>query len=39
MAKAIEILGDIDTIKPQMFVGYHGHLLTFPIANATLLNG
>ncbi|RYF44442.1 MAG: hypothetical protein EOO38_17910, partial [Cytophagaceae bacterium] len=39
MAKAEEIMGDIKPKESQMFVGYHGHLLTFPIANATILNG
>jgi salicylate hydroxylase len=39
IAKAVEIMGDIDPKENQMFVGYHGHLLTFPIANATILNG
>lgn len=39
MEKAKEIMGDIDPGQSQMFVGYHGHLLTFPIANGTLLNG
>jgi salicylate hydroxylase len=39
MKKAIEIMGDADPKKNQLFLGYHGHVLTFPIANATLLNG
>jgi salicylate hydroxylase len=40
MAKAIEIMGDDELPKtPQMYVGYHGHVLTFPIANGTILNG
>jgi hypothetical protein len=39
MVKAVEIMGDIDPKEAQMFIGYHGHLLTFPIANATILNG
>ena len=39
MAKAIEIMGDVDPNKSQLFLGYHGHVLTFPIAHATLLNG
>ncbi|KAH7075308.1 salicylate 1-hydroxylase-like protein [Paraphoma chrysanthemicola] len=38
MAKAVEIVGDINPRECQMFVGYHGHLLTFPIANGTIFN-
>jgi salicylate hydroxylase len=33
------MMGDADPKRNQMFVGYHGHVLTFPIANPTLLNG
>jgi salicylate hydroxylase len=40
MAKAVEIIGDEELPKtPQMYVGYHGHVLTFPIANGTIFNG
>ena len=38
MSKAVELMGDVDPKESQMFMGYHGHVLTFPIANATLLN-
>ncbi|KAF2818404.1 salicylate 1-hydroxylase-like protein [Ophiobolus disseminans] len=38
MAKAVEIMGDVNPKESQMFTGYHGHVLTFPIANATLFN-
>jgi salicylate hydroxylase len=38
MAKAVEILGDDEPKTPQMYIGYHGHVLTFPIANGTILN-
>ncbi|KAH8731009.1 hypothetical protein GQ44DRAFT_370628 [Phaeosphaeriaceae sp. PMI808] len=36
--KAIEILGEEEAVNRQMYVGYGGHVLTFPIANGTLLN-
>lgn len=39
MTKAVEILGEVIPKTPQMYMGYHGHVLTFPIANGTLLNG
>jgi salicylate hydroxylase len=40
MAKAVEIIEDEELPKtPQMYVGYHGHVLTFPIANGTIFNG
>ncbi|KAL6165043.1 hypothetical protein ACJQWK_08300 [Exserohilum turcicum] len=38
MTKAVEILGEVIPKTPQMYMGYHGHVLTFPIANGTLLN-
>ncbi|KAF1848182.1 salicylate 1-hydroxylase-like protein [Cucurbitaria berberidis CBS 394.84] len=38
MTKAIEIMGEDQPKTPQMYVGYHGHVLTFPIANGTILN-
>jgi len=38
MVKALEILGD-SAKDPQMFMGYHGHVLTFPIANGKMFNG
>jgi salicylate hydroxylase len=39
MEKAIEIMGEEKPKTPQMYVGYHGHVLTFPIANGKILNG
>jgi salicylate hydroxylase len=40
MAKAVEIMGNDEVPKTnQMYVGYHGHVLTFPIANGTMFNG
>ena len=39
MKKAIEILGEDQTKTSQMHLGYHGHVLTFPIANGSILNG
>ncbi|KAI4704673.1 hypothetical protein J4E81_001743 [Alternaria sp. BMP 2799] len=39
MAEAVDILGDETPRTPQMYMGYHGHVLTFPIANGTLFNG
>ena len=39
MEKAIEIMGEEEPKTPQMYVGYHGHVLTFPIANGTIMNG
>ena len=39
MTKAIEILGEEIPKMPQMWLGYHAHILTFPIANGTLFNG
>jgi salicylate hydroxylase len=40
MAKAVDIMGDNEQPRtPQMFVGYHGHVLTFPIANGSIFNG
>ncbi|KAF2023135.1 salicylate 1-hydroxylase-like protein [Setomelanomma holmii] len=38
MAKAVEIFGNINPKESQMFMGYHKHVLTFPIANGTILN-
>jgi salicylate hydroxylase len=39
MAKALEIIGTDEPRTPQMYVGYDGHVLTFPIANGTIFNG
>ncbi|KAH3965011.1 hypothetical protein HBI70_177380 [Parastagonospora nodorum] len=38
MEKAVEIMGDDQPRTAQMYVGYHGHVLTFPIAHGTILN-
>ncbi|KAL5119254.1 hypothetical protein ACEQ8H_002741 [Pleosporales sp. CAS-2024a] len=38
MDKAVEIMGSDEPRMPQMYVGYHGHVLTFPIANGTIMN-
>ncbi|OAL51499.1 salicylate 1-hydroxylase-like protein [Pyrenochaeta sp. DS3sAY3a] len=38
MEKAVEIMGSEEAKTPQMYVGYHGHVLTFPIANGTIMN-
>ncbi|KAA8621368.1 mannitol 1-phosphate dehydrogenase [Pyrenophora tritici-repentis] len=37
MEKALEILGE-SARDPQIFMGYHGHVLTFPIANGKMFN-
>jgi salicylate hydroxylase len=39
MSKAVEIMGEETCRTPQMHLGYHGHVLTFPIANGTIMNG
>jgi salicylate hydroxylase len=39
MEKAVELLGEEQTSTSQMYSGYKGHVLTFPIANGTILNG
>jgi salicylate hydroxylase len=39
MVKAVEIMGEETTRTPQMHLGYGGHVLTFPIANGTIMNG
>ncbi|XP_014562683.1 hypothetical protein COCVIDRAFT_83369 [Bipolaris victoriae FI3] len=38
MAKAIDIMGKGTPETPQLYMGYRGHVLTFPIANGTLFN-
>ncbi|KAF1975009.1 salicylate 1-hydroxylase-like protein [Bimuria novae-zelandiae CBS 107.79] len=38
MQKAVEFLGDVEPRTPQMYCGYKGHVLTFPIANDTIFN-
>lgn len=39
MQKAQELLGEERPKTPQMYCGYRGHVLTFPIANGTIMNG
>lgn len=39
MSKAIEIVGKERAMGSQMYVGYHGHVLTFPIAGGRFMNG
>lgn len=39
MDEAVEILGDDAARNSQMYLGYHGHLLTFPIAHGKTMNG
>jgi salicylate hydroxylase len=39
MEKAAELLGKEQTMTTQMYIGYHAHIFTFPIANKTMLNG
>ncbi|KAJ4296402.1 hypothetical protein N0V90_006447 [Kalmusia sp. IMI 367209] len=38
MQKAVEFLGEEEPRTPQMYCGYKGHVLTFPIANGTIFN-
>ncbi|KAI8935615.1 hypothetical protein NX059_007144 [Plenodomus lindquistii] len=38
MTKAVEIMGPVVPKTPQMYMEYHGHVLTFPIANGTIMN-
>lgn len=39
MDKAVEMLGEEVAKNSQMFFGYHGHLLTFPIEKGNTMNG
>jgi salicylate hydroxylase len=39
MDKAIEIMGGDEHRTPQLHMGYHGHLITFPIAGGKIMNG
>ncbi|KAL1607665.1 hypothetical protein SLS60_002600 [Paraconiothyrium brasiliense] len=39
MQKALEFLDEEEATTPQMYCGYKGHVLTFPIANGTIFNG
>lgn len=39
MDKAAELLGQENAQNAQMYFGYHGHLLTFPIEKGKTMNG
>jgi salicylate hydroxylase len=39
MERAIEIVGEEQAKRSQMHIGYHGHVLTFPIAGGKFMNG
>jgi len=39
MSEAIKLLGEEVAQNSQMFLGYHGHLLTFPIEHGNTMNG
>ena len=39
MEKAAELLGDELARNSQMYLGYHGHVLTFPIEKGKTMNG
>jgi salicylate hydroxylase len=39
MQKAVELVGDERTKSSQMYCGHRGHVLTFPIANGSIMNG
>jgi salicylate hydroxylase len=39
MEQAVEMLGEEVAQNSQMFLGYHGHLLTFPIEQGKTMNG
>ncbi|KAF7553482.1 hypothetical protein G7Z17_g3607 [Cylindrodendrum hubeiense] len=38
MAKAVELLGEEKAVNCQAWLGYHGHMLTFPVAGGTMMN-
>ncbi|KAF2648605.1 FAD/NAD(P)-binding domain-containing protein [Lophiostoma macrostomum CBS 122681] len=38
MDKAIELVGEEQAQNAQMYFGYHGHVLTFPIAHGKIMN-
>ncbi|KAF3032228.1 hypothetical protein E8E11_000503 [Didymella keratinophila] len=38
MDKAIEIMSSDEHRTPQLHMGYHGHLITFPIAGGKIMN-
>lgn len=39
MDEAVELLGEEVAQNSQIFMGYHGHLLTFPIEHGKTMNG
>ena len=39
MQKAVDIVGEQRSSTSQMYCGHMGHVLTFPIANGTIMNG
>lgn len=39
MDEAVELLGEEVARNSQMFLGYHGHVLTFPIEKGKTMNG
>jgi salicylate hydroxylase len=39
MADAAKIIGEKEALRSQMILGYHAHVLTFPIAKGTIFNG
>ncbi|KAI1162848.1 mannitol 1-phosphate dehydrogenase 2 [Nemania serpens] len=38
MTKAVELLGDEKAMNSQIYFGYHGHILTFPIEKGKTMN-
>ncbi|KAG5800963.1 hypothetical protein H9Q69_000090 [Fusarium xylarioides] len=38
MNKAIELLGEDKALNSQAYLGYHGHILTFPVAGGRMMN-
>lgn len=38
MDKAIELLGEEKAVNCQAYLGYHGHMLTFPVAGGRMMN-
>jgi salicylate hydroxylase len=39
MDKAIQLLGEEAALNSSMYLGYHGHLLTFPVQKGKTMNG
>ena len=38
MTKAVDLMGDELARNSQMYIGYHGHVLTFPIEKGEIMN-